>query len=40
MISLYEGVTQKDKQDPIWLLGLIRASWFVQANPDGHNSEA
>ncbi len=34
--SFDDGETQKDKQDLIWLWGLIRVSWFVQANPDGH----
>jgi hypothetical protein len=36
----YDGETQKDKQDPLWLLGLMRVSWFSQANPGRLNSEA
>ena len=25
----YDGVTHKDKQDLIWLWGLIRVSWIL-----------
>ncbi len=39
-LSFDDGETQKDTQGPLWLWGLMRASWFRQANPPGHNSEA
>ena len=38
-LSFDDGETQKDKQGLLWLWGLMRVSWFTQANPGGHNSE-
>ncbi len=32
-IRYHDGVTQKDKQDHIWLCGSIRVRWSDQANP-------
>ena len=39
-LSFDDGETQKDKQGLLWLWGLMRVSWFIQANPDELNSEA
>jgi hypothetical protein len=39
MFSFDDGVTQKDKQDPLWLWGLMRVSRFFQANPGELNGE-
>ena len=39
-LSFDDGETQKDKQGLLWLWGLIRVSWFTQANPGELNSEA
>ena len=39
-LRYYDGETQKDKQDLLWLWGSIRVSWFLQANPERLNSEA
>jgi hypothetical protein len=36
----HDGVTQKDKQVPLWLLGSMRVSRIWQANPPGLNGEA
>ena len=38
--SFDDGETQKDTQGLLWLWGLMRASWFRQANPPELNSEA
>ena len=35
-VRYHEGVTQKDKQDLLWLSGSMRASRFLQVNPEGH----
>jgi hypothetical protein len=39
-VRYHDGVTQKDKQDRLWILGSMRVSWFLQANPGKLNSEA
>jgi hypothetical protein len=34
----HDGVTQKDRQVPLWLLGSMRVSRIWQANPPGHST--